>query len=451
MNITFLGATQTVTGSKYLIENNRSKILVDCGLFQGLKDLRLRNRAPFSIHPSEITAVVLTHAHLDHSGYIPVLIKNGFRGNIYCTPGTERLAQILLPDAGYIQEEEAEYANRKGYSKHHPALPLFTKEDAIKSLDFFRTIPFEKKFEPARGFQAQLIHAGHIIGSSFVKLTSQVKTITFSGDLGRPRDPVMYPPHAIRETDYLVIESTYGNRVHPPEDPSLQLSEIINRVSARGGSIVIPAFAVGRSQSVLYHLYRLRRSNQIPAIPIYLDSPMSVQAMEILCNFVGEHRLKADICNSLKDMILVARTSEDSKKIDESTEPVIILSANGMATGGRVLHHIRRFGTDPKNAIVFTGFQALGTRGADLLNGKGEIKIHGELRPIRAEVALIDTLSAHSDAEETIAWLRQIRHPPQMTFITHGEKEAAAALQAKITDELGWRTQVPTFQQSFEL
>ena len=446
MKLTFLGAVGTVTGSKYLLETGSRRILVDCGLFQGFKQLRLRNWEPLPVAPASIDAVVLTHAHLDHSGYLPLLARNGFRGRIWCTPATADLCEILLPDAGHLAERDAEFANRHGFSKHHPALPLYTEEDARAVLSQLRPVHFHRLTDLGGGLAVTFRYTGHILGASAVEISHQDKTIVFSGDLGRAGDPVMREPETIQHTDALVVESTYGDRRHDRGDPEQLLAEIINRTAGRGGTVLIPAFAVGRAQSLLYHLQRLRAANRIPPIPIYLDSPMAIDAGEIFCRHPGDHRLSEGQCRTMCGIARETRSVEDSKAIDHQRMPAIVISASGMATGGRVLHHLKVFAPDRRNTVLFAGFQAGGTRGAAMLAGARFIKIHGQQVPVEAEVINLGMLSAHADAEEIMAWLRHFDAAPRMTFVTHGEPAAADALRQRIETELNWPCRVPAYR-----
>lgn len=447
MKITFLGATETVTGSKYLVTLEHHKVLVDCGLFQGYKELRLRNWANLPIDPRTIDAVILTHAHIDHSGYIPLLIKNGFTGKIYCTHGTQELCEILLPDSGYLQEEEAAYANKKSSSKHTPALPLYTLLDAKRSLTHLHGCDFAKDYPLFDDLTVQFNRAGHILGAATVLLKSHDKSILFSGDLGRPHDPIMLAPVIPPNADYLVLESTYGNRSHEPEDPMDILAKTINKTAKRGGTVIIPAFAVGRAQSILYFIHQLKAKNHIPNLPVFLDSPMATNATEIFCRHPKEHRLTLAQCDQVYGSVNYIHSVLESYELDKKPMPKIIVSASGMATGGRVLHHIKTFAGDKRNAIVFTGFQAGGTRGDRMIRGEREIKIFGEIIRVNAEVVMINNLSAHADREEILEWLKQFQKPPRKVFITHGEAEAAASLKANIEDVLKWHCIVPKYRQ----
>jgi metallo-beta-lactamase family protein len=441
--LTFLGAAGTVTGSRYLLRDGSSRLLVDCGLFQGLKQLRLRNWAPFPVPPREIDAVALTHAHLDHSGYLPVVIRGGFAGPVFATPATRDLCGILLPDSGHLQEEEAERANRKGYSRHHPALPLYTQAEAEASLARFESVPFERP-QRVGGFTLRFRPAGHILGAATLAVEHRAGTVVFSGDLGRPNDPVMRPPDPVRAADWLVVESTYGDRLHPEgAGPEAELGEIVRRTAARGGVLVVPAFAVGRAQMVLYLLHRLRRHGVVPPLPVYIDSPMAADALDVLLAYAGEHRLSAAECRAMVEGIRITRSVEESKAIDAQRGPMIVISASGMATGGRVLFHLERFAPDHRNTVLLVGHQAAGTRGDTLVRGGRQLKIHGRWVPVRAEVAVLDGLSAHADAAEIIEWLGGFERPPRATFVTHGEPVAADALRLRIEQELGWPVRVP--------
>jgi metallo-beta-lactamase family protein len=451
MQLSFLGGVGTVTGSKYLIEAPGRRILVDCGLFQGLKQLRLRNWERFPVDPASIDAVVLTHAHLDHSGYLPLLVRNGFKGPVYCTSATRDLCSILLPDSGHLQERDAEYANRHGFSKHKPALPLYTEAEARVSLDQFVAKKFEDAYEIGPSLTLRFRPSGHILGSAFVEIATPATTVLFSGDLGRPNSPTMVEPAAIRHADYLLIESTYGDRTHETTDPAAALAEVINRTAHRGGIILVPTFAVGRVQTILFYIQKLKTAHLIPDLPVYLDSPMAVNASEIFCNHVGEHRLSSEECRALCHVARYVNQASESQALDHDAMPKIILAASGMATGGRVLHHLKAFAPDPRNTILFTGFQAAGTRGASMVAGAASVKIHGSYVPVRAEVKNLGMLSAHADREEILAWLGQFEAPPRLTFITHGEPVAADALRLAIEERHGWQCRVPEHLEQADL
>ncbi|PIW27015.1 MAG: MBL fold metallo-hydrolase [Rhodospirillales bacterium CG15_BIG_FIL_POST_REV_8_21_14_020_66_15] len=452
MKLTFMGATGTVTGSKYLVEAAGAKVLVDCGLFQGLKDLRLRNWAKLPVDPASIDAVILTHAHLDHSGYIPLLVKNGFKGPVYCSAATRDLCAILLPDSGYLQEADAERANRYTYTRHKPALPLYTQKDAERSLGQFHAVPFGQPQVVGDGGTFVLSRSGHILGSAFVRIADGRTSLVFSGDLGRAQDPVMKPPAEIHDADFLVLESTYGDRLHRDSDPEAKLGAIIRDTAARGGTVVIPSFAVGRTQSVLFHIHRLKKSDAIPDIPIFLDSPMAIDATILLRRHRDDHRLSGPLCAEVCHAARYVNTPEESCSLDDGPGvPQVIISASGMATGGRVLHHLKHFIGDARNTVLFTGFQAAGTRGARLVHGEDEIKIHGRMWPVRAEISVLHNMSAHADYGEILGWLRHFRTPPRRTFITHGEPEAATSLRMKIQDRLGWDVVVPEYLETVDL
>lgn len=451
MRLTFLGATNTVTGSKFLLQIDNKIILIDCGLFQGLKELRMRNWTKFPLDPKKIHAVVLTHAHLDHSGYLPVLIKNGFTGKIYCSQATKDLCAILLPDSGYLMEEEAKLANKLGYSKHQPAVPLYTRAEAEQSLQHFRVLDFRKQLKLGEETHMSLIPAGHILGASFVQFRHYGSTILFSGDLGRPEDPIMYPPSVMQAADYLVLESTYGNKLHEKINPIDELSVIINRTVERGGTVIIPAFAVGRAQHLLYFLYQLKQTNRIPRIPIYLDSPLAKDATDIFGKHTELHRLSPDLSKRVCEIPTYVNSREESQTLDSVLSPKIIISASGMLEGGRVLHHIRAFATDPKSTIVFAGYQAAGTRGADLINGKKEIKVYGEPLTVNAEIEVLSNMSAHADYEEILQWLSNFNHHPRKVFITHGEPDATHSLKEKIEEKYKWNVVIPDYLQVEEL
>ena len=452
MELIFLGATGTVTGSKYLLKCGDKQLLIDCGLFQGLKQLRLRNWAKLPVNPARIDAVVLTHAHIDHSGYLPVLVKNGFAGKVYCSEGTADLCKIMLPDSAHLQEEEAEYANRRGFSKHHPALPLYNQEDAENALKLLVPVSFEQDVDLGDGLTLRLSPNGHILGSAFVRIHDKKTSVLFSGDIGRPNDILMRPPMRIKQADYLLIESTYGNRLHQHDDPKVKLAAIINKTVKRKGVVVIPVFAVGRAQELLYYIHLLKASGAIAGdIPVYLNSPMAVDATEIFNLYHGEHRLSEEQCRALFSTAHVVNSIEQSKALNEAKGPMIILSASGMASGGRVVHHLKAFVSNANNTILFVGFQAAGTRGAAMLDGAESIKIHGEYIPVRAHVELISNLSAHADYSEILDWLAGFEAPPKKTFIVHGEPVAADAMRRHIEEKLHWQVVMPDYLETIVL
>lgn len=451
VHLTFLGAADTVTGSKFLVETPDSRVLVDCGLFQGYKVLRSRNRNPLPVDPATIDAVVLTHAHLDHSGYLPVLVNNGFKGKVICTGGTLSLCRLLLPDSGYLQEADARYANRRGFSKHHPALPLYTREDALHSLKHFAPQPFGKEIAVTGDCSIRFRYAGHILGAATVEMVADGTRIAFSGDLGRYGDPLMFDPEPVPQADYLLVESTYGDRLHPNLAPQQELESILTRTVERGGSVIIPSFAVGRAQALLYHINAIRQRGTLSDVPVYLDSPMACAATDLFCEHPDDHRLSAAQCHDAWDDVIYTRDVEASKRLDTEPGPKIIISASGMVTGGRILHRLKRYAPDHRSTIVMAGYQAGGTRGAALLAGAEAIKIHGDYVPVRAEVVSLDMLSAHADQHELLRWLGGFRSQPKQCFVVHGEAESADRFRLKITERFGWDVRVPEHLERVEL
>lgn len=458
----FLGATRTVTGSRHLVEVDGYRVLVDCGLFQGLKELRLRNWDPFPVDPATIDAVILTHAHIDHSGYLPKLVKEGFGGKVYATPATAELARIMLPDSARLQEEEADYANKVGSSKHRPALPLYTEREANDALRLMVSVNYRKRVNLTKKLSFQFINAGHILGSSFVRMALEMpdgseKTILLTGDIGRYNEPIIHDPTPIEEADYLVLESTYGDREHPDLDVRETLARIVNETVARGGHLLIPAFAVGRTQTLLYHLRALEEEGRIPSIPVYVDSPMAASATRLYLNHKEEHDLEMkDLMDDRRNPLApkrfnLARTRQESKSITDLEESTIVISASGMCTGGRILHHLRRRLPDERNTVLFVGFQALGTRGRRILDGEKEIKIFGEMIPVRAKVEILENLSAHGDYHEILRWLGGFRRAPKKVFLVHGEPEAAESLRRKIVEQFGWNVSIPEYLEKAEL
>ncbi len=451
MNLSFLGAAGTVTGSKTLVECDGTRILVDCGLFQGYKNLRALNWIAFPFNPAQIAAVVLTHAHVDHCGALPLLHRQGFRGPVYATPSTIELCKILLIDSAELQQEEANYANKHHTSRHEQALPLYTVADARATLRQFRALPFGQTIEVAPGISAKIRPGGHILGAGSAEISAGGKVVLFSGDVGRPHDQIMQPPAPIERADYIVVESTYGDRLHERVDADDEFGRVIVRTIARGGIVVVPAFAVGRAQELLLSLYRLKQRGVIPDVPVYLNSPMAIDMTEIYHKHRVEHRLSVEDCAGMFGVAKMVRTVEQSRELDRLRYPSVIVSASGMATGGRVLHHIKTLGPDRRNSIVFAGFQAAGTRGARLLAGERTTRIYGEEIPINAEVVALPAMSAHADAQEIVEWLRTAPKPPTAVYLNHGEPGPADALRQRIEHELGWSTMVPLLGQRVEL
>ena len=447
--LTFLGgAGGTVTGSKHLLENGASRVLLDCGLFQGLKELRQRNWAAPPVDPRTLGAVILSHAHIDHSGYLPRLCRDGFTGPIYCTPGTSDLLQVMLPDAAHLQEEEAAFANRHRTSKHDPALPLYTIADAERALAQVKRVDFGQPFTATRGVEARFTPSGHILGAGLVTCEIGGRRLVFSGDLGRYDVPIMVDPEPVAEADVLLVESTYGNRVHPPDDPADRLTAAVRRAVEQKGWLLIPAFAVGRSQEILYDLRELEKRGVIPSLPVFLDSPMGIQATAIYAAHTEEHdpalaRLVAGgTAPFAPKRFALSRSVEDSKRLNDTAGPGIIVAGSGMATGGRILHHLKRLLPDPKTTVLFVGYQAAGTRGRLLKDGAAEIRMLGMMVPVNATIMVSDAYSAHADREEILRWLGGFRHPPGMTYVVHGEAGAAEALRDAIVNRLGWNAAV---------
>ena len=444
VSITFLGATGTVTGSKYLVRHGGQALLVDCGLFQGYKLLRQRNWRPLPVAPHEIDAVLLTHAHLDHSGYLPLLARDGFGGPVFCTSGTRDLCAILLPDSGHLQEEEAAYLNRHQLSKHSPALPLYTRLDAQHSLALLKTQPVREAFEPLPGWRATFTRAGHILGAACVLLEVDGRRILFSGDLGRPDDLLTCAPDAPPTADTVLVESTYGDRSHPPGNIIDELGPPLARLAARGGVAVVPVFAVGRAQSVLHAIAQLKARGELPAhLPVYLDSPMAVHTTELFDKHVGEHCLSRAELQAMARSTTLVHSVDESKALARLHGPRVILSASGMATGGRVLHHLQLHAGDHRNMIILTGHQAGGTRGARIANGEKSIRILGREVEIRAEVVQLATASAHADGNQVLDWLRTMPTPPRRVYVVHGELPAADMLRQRIEHQLHWSAEVP--------
>jgi metallo-beta-lactamase family protein len=467
VSLTFLGAARTVTGSKHLLEVDGHRMLVDCGLFQGLKALRERNWQPLPVRATSIEAVVLTHAHLDHCGYLPRLVSQGFRGRVFCTPATAELARIVLADAAHIQEEDAERANRKGYTKHRPALPLFTSADAARAVEMLQPVGYERPVPVMPGVTAEFINAGHLLGSSYarVHLASTGRTVLFGGDLGRYGRPVLPDPEPVPEADVLLVESTYGDRVHAADDGGARIASLVNDTVERGGKLIIPAFALGRVEELLYWVNRLEDEKRIPVLPVYVDSPMASAVLELYRNRVDEldtdiaasasngHRARAAqrLCVFCTAKLTVVSSVPESRAVQESKEPSIVISASGMATGGRVLHHLEHALPDARNTVLFAGYQAAGTRGRLLKDGARTTRIHGHEVTVAAQIASLDSMSAHADSNEILRWLRGFTKPPALACLVHGDPDPMDALKARIERELGWTVRTPAHQERIDL
>lgn len=443
LDLTFLGAAGTVTGSRHLFEAEGRRILLDCGMFQGRRDIRTRNWGGFGVPPHSIDAIALSHAHLDHSGYIPRLVRDGYRGRVLCTPPTVDLCEILLTDSGYLQERDAEYANRKRFSRHDPALPLYTEEDAKRAMKQFDGVAFGETVNPAGDARLTFRRAGHILGAATVTLDWQGRRVVFSGDLGRRNDPILPDPDAVAQADYLLLETTYGDRLHERRDVADLLEHIVRRTVKRGGTVIIPSFAVGRAQLLTWHIWRLKCAGKLDSLPVYLDSPMAIDASVLLNRHIDEHRLSAADAKAMGAMIEYVRDTERSKELTADPMPKIIIAASGMVTGGRVQHHLKAYAPDRRNTILFSGFQAPGTPGASILAGADEIRLHGRTVPIEAEIADLPMLSAHADADGLMDWLRGFERPPRRTFLVHGEPQASRAMRDRIETELGWDCHIP--------
>ncbi|HRF32055.1 MAG TPA: MBL fold metallo-hydrolase [Cyclobacteriaceae bacterium] len=460
VRLKFLGAAQSVTGSKYLLEIDKQKILIDCGLFQGQKELRLRNWESLPIDASSIHTVILTHAHIDHIGYLPRLVKDGFRGSIICTHATEDLMKIMLRDAARLQEEEAAFAFKHGYSKHSKPEPLFTEEDTEQVFPLVQSARYQKEVKVLKNLSVKFFNAGHILGSAITELTlttpAQQKKIVFSGDLGRYHDELMYPPEALTTADILLVESTYGNRLNPIDNVTSDLQQIINEVVARRGVMIVPAFAVGRTQLLIYYFYQLMEKKLISSLPVFVDSPMAIDVTELYERHSYNHKIKTTHQDgqliSIFDSahIHFCDTREKSKALNDLKGPAIIISASGMATGGRVLHHLFHRLRNENDTVLFAGYQAEGSRGRRIQDGEPSVKIFGEEVPVKCKIKTINGLSAHADQGELLQWLNNFTDSPKLTFITHGEKESAEVLAEKIKEK-GWNVIVPEYLETVEL
>lgn len=454
-SITFLGAAGTVTGSKHLLDTGRHRILVDCGLFQGLKELRLRNWQPLPIAARDIDAIILTHAHLDHSGYLPRLVSEGFKGRVFCTPGTRDLCSLVLPDAAHIQEEDARDANRYHYSKHAPALPLYTTPDAERALTLLQPVGYERPVPVVPGVEVEFLNAGHLLGSSFARVRVDDTTILFGGDLGRYGRPVLPDPAPVPAADVLLLESTYGDRLHPADDDGAQLATIINSVAERRGKLIIPAFAIGRVEELIYWVKRLEEQRRIPVLPVFVDSPMAAKAL----HYYAEHARELDpdmqaargVCAFCTARMTTVASPQQSKDLVASRQPAIVIASSGMATGGRVLYHLQATLPHAENTVLFAGFQAAGTRGRLLLDGARSIRIKGRDVPVAATVARLDSMSAHADRDEILRWLGGFTAPPRQTWLVHGEPSSTLALRDHIVQKFGWSVGIAQHHARVEL
>ncbi len=453
--LTFLGATRTVTGSKYLVDTGAHRVLVDCGLFQGSYDLRRRNWQDLPVPAATIDAVVLTHAHLDHVGYLPRLVAQGFKGRVFCTPGTYDLAHLVLIDSAHLQEEDARQANRDHYSKHEPALPLYTVADAWRALAQLQPVGFDRAMPVVPGVEISFTPMGHLLGSAAVTMSlgDAAKRVVFGGDLGRYDRPVLRDPEPVSQADVLLVESTYGDRLHEPDDRGERLRSIVVETADRHGKVVIPSFAIGRVEEVLYWLKRLEEEKRIPVLPVYVDSPMAVQALQFYAQRVDEldaelHGRGRSLTAFMTRRFELVPSAAQSFDLVRSVKPCIIVSSSGMATGGRVLNHLERVLPDPRNTVLFVGYQAAGTRGRALVDGAKQVKMHGRIVSVAARIELIGSMSAHADQGEILRWLKGFQRPPAITYVVHGEPGAQDALQEKIRAMSGWKTIAPEYAQT---
>jgi len=477
VSLKFLGAARTVTGSKYLLDTGKARVLIDAGLFQGLKELRELNWREFPVPASSLDAIVLTHAHLDHCGYLPRLVMQGFKGRVFCTAGTKDLCRIVLPDSGRIQEEDAANANRHGFSRHTPALPLYGEADAFRAVSLLQPVGYERAMPVADGIEVDFLAAGHLLGSAYARVRTEGMTILFGGDLGRYDRPVLPDPVSVAHADYLLVESTYGNRVHEKDDDGERLAEVIRTTSERGGKLVIPAFAVGRVEELLYWIGRLEEQKRVPVLPVFVDSPMATEALARYTERLNEldPELQPEVsdgkapydaaahepvpkrqaqasrerrlCAFCTTRLRIVASSAESRQLTQSRSPAIVISSSGMATGGRVLHHLKDALPHPRNTVLLVGFQAEGTRGRQLLEGAGSVKIHGQDIAVNAHVDRIESMSAHADSGEILRWLGGFQNPPTRTFLVHGEPQAMDALAGSIREKLGWNVHTPRLDE----
>jgi len=442
--LTFLGAARTVTGSKFLVERDGVRILVDCGLFQGEKQWRERNWEPFPVAPASVDAVLLTHCHLDHTGLLPRLVRNGLRSAVHLTEGTAALTELVLRDSAYLFERDAADARAGGWSRHDPPLPLYTVEDAQRAISLFRPHGWTGTVELAGGATARFTRAGHVLGSASISLAVDGASVLFSGDVGRPAHPILLPRDTPPGARTIVLESTYGDRTHPPATGHAELADAIRRTIGRGGSVLIPAFAIDRTELVLHELARLVAAGSIPAVPVFVNSPMALDGLRVYQQASARGELRPDAHPEVVELpgLVEVRTAEESMALNDLREPCIIISASGMATGGRVVHHLRHMLPDPRHTVVLTGYQAVGTRGRLLVDGAQELKMHGRYVKVRAEIVQDEEFSVHADADELMSWLDGLPEP-ETVYLVHGEPESAQALAGRIRAELGWTVAVP--------
>ena len=451
VSIQFLGAAGTVTGSKFLLNTPGGSILIDCGLFQGLKVLRLKNWQPLPVEPKTIRTVLLTHAHLDHCGYLPSLAKQGFTGEILCTPPTADLAEVILRDSARIQLEDAQYANEKGFSKHHPAEPQYTEEDVDAILQRIRTVEDGEQRQVMHKVSATFRRNGHILGSSFIEVDCFGKRIVFSGDLGRPTSALLPTPVSLTRADFLVMESTYGDRIHSSIQSADELTEMILDTLRDKGNLLIPSFAVGRAQELMHMINELKKANRIPDVPVYLDSPMGADATRIFINHPKWHKLSPEQCESIQQHVTIIRKFEDTVKVIHRKESKIVIAASGMLTGGRVLFYLEKYLKDKKNTILLTGYQSEGTRGRALQDGVHEIRMHGVYVRVVAKIRSLSSMSAHADQREMLDWMTPLEKAPERVFLVHGERSAREAFRVKIQSELNWSVDTPEMLEKIEL
>jgi metallo-beta-lactamase family protein len=455
-SLTFLGAAGTVTGSKHLLDTGTHRVLIDCGLFQGLKELRERNWQPLPIAAGEIDGVILTHAHLDHCGYLPRLVSQGFKGRVFCTAGTRDLCSLVLPDSAHIQEEDARDANRHGYSKHHPALPLYTANDAAQALSLLQPVGYNRPMPVVPGLDVEFINAGHLLGSAYARVTFGGRTILFGGDLGRFGRPILPDPVPVDRADILLVESTYGDRLHEPDDRGDQLAAIVNAAVRRGGKLIVPSFAIGRVEEVVYWLKRLEDEKRVPILPVFIDSPMASQAMRFYAQRADEldpemQKRERGVCVFCTTRMTTVSSVQQSIDLVASHQPAIVIASSGMATGGRVLYHLAAGLPNPKNTVMFVGYQAAGTRGRSLVDGAQAVRIKGRDVPVEATIEHVDSMSAHADAGEIMRWLSAFVAAPTMTYLVHGEPLALHALRDRVTGEKDWPVHVAGYQERVDI